>query len=105
MDKLENAGIKQKKAHKGKKSIWRVGLQVNSQAAERRMIMKKPGKQETKSTIQFCLLFTSCACGFAFQYSFIWLLVGLPKATWASLITTWMGILSASGLFAWISKN
>ena len=73
--------------------------------AERRMIMKKPGKQETKSTIQIFLLFTSCACGFAFQYSFIWLLVGLPKATWASLITTWMGILSASGLFAWISKN
>ena len=67
--------------------------------------MKKPGKQETKSTIQFCLLFTSCAWGFAFQYSFIWLLVGLPQTTWASLITTWMGILSASGLFAWISKN
>ena len=67
--------------------------------------MKKPGKQETKYTIQICLLFTSCACGFAFQYSFIWLLVGLPKATWASLITTWLGILSASGLFAWISKN
>ena len=62
-----------------------------------------------KPTVEFgqgiCLLFTSCACGFAFQYSFIWLFVGLPKATWASLITTWMGILSASGLFAWISKN
>ena len=40
MGKLENAGIKQKKACKGKKSIWRVGLQINAPAAERRMIMK-----------------------------------------------------------------
>lgn len=67
--------------------------------------MRKPKKQEVKSSIQICLLFSSCVFGFVFEYSFIWLFVGLPQTTWALWVTTLMGILSASCLFAWISKN
>lgn len=67
--------------------------------------MRKPKKQEVKSAIQLCLLFSSCVFGFVFEYSFIWFLAGLPQTTWALWVTTLMGILSASGLFTWISKN
>ena len=67
--------------------------------------MRKQKKQEVKSAIQLCLLFSSCVFGFVFEYSLIWFLVGLPKTTWALFVTALMGILSASCLFAWISKS
>ena len=67
--------------------------------------MRKQKKQEVKSAIQLCFLFSSCVFGFMFEYSIFWFLVGLPQTTWALWVTALMGILSASGLFAWISKN
>ena len=67
--------------------------------------MRKQKKQEIKSAIKLYLLFSSCVFGFVFEYSFIWILVGLPQTTWALLIITLIGVLSASGLFTWISKN
>ena len=67
--------------------------------------MRKPTKEEVKSAIQFYFLMSSCAFGFVFEYSFIWLLIGLPQTSLALLITTLMGLLSAGGLFHWISKN
>ena len=67
--------------------------------------MRKPKKQEVKSAIQICLLFSSCVFGFMFEYSFVWIWIGFPPTTWALFITTLMGVLSASGLFTWISKK
>ena len=67
--------------------------------------MRKQKKQEVKYAIQLCLIFSSCVFGFVFEYSFIWILAGLHQTTWSLLITTLMGVLSAFGLFTWISKN
>jgi hypothetical protein len=67
--------------------------------------MRKPTKEEVKSAIQFYLLMSSSVFGFVFEYSFVWFLIGLPKTTWALMITTLMGIISSGGLFTWICKN
>lgn len=67
--------------------------------------MIKLTKEEIKPVIQFYLLASSSAFGFVCEYSFIWLLIGLPQNACGLLITTLMGILSVVGLFAWICKK
>lgn len=67
--------------------------------------MNKRLKEDIVAGIQGGIVVGMMLVGFMVAYKFIWLLIGLPRERYATVVILLFSLLTLGGLISWIKKS